>query len=266
MNTIHIITDSEAAAMLEKVLKEQESEEQNEILLLKDSLNTGLLRSDDLPFSQLRTSYIEQINETALKSPVDDLERIMSVSTRLSNGEDAKLCFWMAANAADVCAFYWLLHYLKKHKGKLSVINISGLPFINEDGQLFYADILSQLPEKEIIKSLRLMRTITPSEWETLQDEWKKLREENAALRILKEGRTLQSVSEDYFDTTLQKLSHKTTRRISTIIHQARQQLKYQVSVSFLQYRLKVLEAEGQINQSKNEVSSSENLTTNKEG
>lgn len=237
MNTIHIITDSEAAPTLEKVLNEQE----NEILLLRDTLNTGPLHSEGWPFSQLRTAYFEQINGAASKS-IDDLERLMAVSTRLSNGEDAMVCFWMAANATDVCAFYWLLHHLKKHSGKFSIINISGLPFINEEGQLFYADILSQLPEREIAKSLRLMRTITPSEWETLQDEWKKLREENALLRILKEGRTLQSVSEDYYDATFQKLNTKASRRVSTIIHQARQQLKYQVSASFLQYRLKMIE------------------------
>lgn len=258
MHTIHIITDKEAKPGIENIIAALQEQETGEILLLQDTLNIGSLQKAGLPFTQVRTEFRNQIFEQAIALPMDDLDRLMELSTRLSNGEASQLCFWMGANATDVCAYFWLLHYLKKHQGKLSVINIAGLPFLNEENQLFNPYFIGQLPEKELVKALKLKRQISLSEWETDQEEWKRLREENAGLRLLTEGKNLKSVAADYFDNSLISLCKETTKRRSTVLQQARQQNKFQVSEAFLQYRLRVLEANGGILSQQNKVPSGE--------
>lgn len=258
MHTIHIIADNKVHTAFEAALTTQQDADSHEVFLLQDTLNIGPLQQEEHTFAAVRTAFQNLITNQTMPLPIDDLERLMQLSTRLSNGEQAQFCFWMGANAADVCAYYWLLHYLKKHSGKLSVINIAGLPFLNEANQLFYPELIEQLPTKELVKALKLKRQISLSEWETDQETWRQLREENASIRLLTEGRNLKSVAMDYFDSGLISLCKENSKRRSTILQQARQQFKFQVSETFLQYRLRILEEQGSIQIHQNKVSMTE--------
>lgn len=262
MHTIYITTDVAAKANFEHLIPSLPPEDSAELFLLQDQLNIGSLQEEGLSFSLARTGFRNLLLAQSLSLPVDDLERLMDISTRLSNGENAELCFWMGANAADVCAYYWLLHYLKKHQGKLSVINLAGLPFLNEENHLFYPISVSQLSAKELKKSLKLKRQISASEWETDREEWKKLREENAEIRLLTEGKQLKRAAIDYFDKSLITLHEGgTAKRRSTLLQLARTQNKFQVSEAFLQYRMRILEENGSISSHQNKNSEAETTT-----
>lgn len=202
MKMIHLLVGSTQAKQFAEKSGIQDDENE-EVIGFEDNLNHGPLKTEKLSFSEGRTAYRQSLMPEQQPGSVTDLERLMLLSTELSNDPERKVCFWFAANADEVIVYYWLLHYLKKHQGRFFVINISGLPFINDQGKLFYPDLISDLPSKELIKAKKLMRNISVSEWESEGEEWKKLIEENASLRLLDGLKTISSAPLTYFDADL---------------------------------------------------------------
>ena len=74
---------------------------------------------------------------------------------------------------------------LKELQGKVQVLYLNNLPFLNEKGQLFYPTNLSQIQPSEFLKAKKLARPITLSEFEVDPDEWKKLCIDNGFVRFL---------------------------------------------------------------------------------
>src|SRR5690606_1822153 len=101
---------------------------------------------------------------------VDDMERLLSVSGEMFKDGNIQTWFWIAPSPADICAYYWALPYLSKHSGRFSIINISGLPFLDENGKLFYPKSISYILPKELVKARKLARQVTPSEMEVDSD------------------------------------------------------------------------------------------------
>jgi hypothetical protein len=247
MNKVHIIVGDHAAKPLLEAISQDENLN-GEILVLKDILHVGPLRIAGIPFSEARSTFWNQVNagigETVL---VDDLERLMQLSTRLSNDEGIRLYFWMAPCPADVAAYFWLLQYLKKHAGRLSLININGLPFLDGEGKLFYPDSIGHLPVKEIIKAQKLSRVLTPSEWETDGEEWKKLSEENAGVRVLEGGKKLSGKGLDFYDEKLLLTVTQQAQKAGKLIHQSITKYGIPTGDSFLSWRLQELADGGKI-------------------
>lgn len=258
MHTIHILTEATAKNVIEDTIKTQDASNNPEFFVLQDELHIGPLMAEGASFADTRYRFHCSMSENGISDALPDLDRLMAISTRLSNNEDSRLCFWMAANAKDVCAYYWLLHYLKKHSGKLFVINIAGLPFLNESNQLFYPLSIADIPAKEIRKTLKLQRQITPSEWETDAFEWKQLREQNSALRLLSNGKKIDNCPIEYFDKILLRHCSQQPKKQSSVIQQTLQDIKFQVPGIFLQSRLRILAQSGDILLEQNKVSLSQ--------
>src|SRR5690606_14715802 len=106
----------------------------------------------------------------------------------------------MGQNAHDVCGYYWLISQLQPYQGRVVVLYMNNLPFINEKGQIFYPSCLFEIQPKEFIKAKKLNRKVTLSEFEVDPDEWRKLCSENAMVRILEGGKKIVSREESFFD------------------------------------------------------------------
>lgn len=247
MNKVHIIVGDDTAKPLSAAVQ-QDEQLNGEIVILKDILHVGPLQPPGLGFSEGRSAFWSKINGSSGETTgVDDLERLMQLSTRLSNDEALLACFWMAPCPADVCAYFWLLHYLKKHQGRLSLININGLPFLDEEGKLFYSDSLGRLTVKEIIKARKLARTISPAEWETDGEEWNKLREENAGIRVLEDGKKLSGQALDFYDEKLLQVVTQQAQKPGRLAYQAISKYGVPTGDLFLNWRLQELAKEGKI-------------------
>lgn len=254
MKLIHLIVGDLAAKPLLEAVTQHESLE-GEVVVLKDILHVGPLKTVDASFSEGRTLFWNQaIAEHQAHVAVDDLERLMQISSRLSNGEELNIWFWMAPIPADITAYFWLIHFLKKHQGKFAVVNINGLPFLDEQGKLFYPDSIGSIPVKEIIKARKLARITTPSEWETDADEWPKLVEENAGLRIHEGGKKLTGQNIDHFDILLLTFITAQNQKANKVVNQAMTKHKLQTGDLFLHWRLRVMAEEGKIEMTKGEV------------
>ena len=113
----------------------------------------------------------------------------------------------MGQNQHDVTGYYWLMPQLKEFQGRILILYLNNLPFINEKGQLFYPLKVHDILPKEAVKAKKLARPITLSEFEVDPDEWKRLSEENAAVRILEGGKKIAAKEIDFYDVEILKLS-----------------------------------------------------------
>lgn len=255
MNILHLIVGDIAATALEDASKQDETLN-GDIIVLKDILHVGFLKDEHVSsFSELRSEFWNKvIPEGQPAAEVNDLERLMDISTQLSNNPEFKVWFWMAPSAADVTAYFWILHFLKKHTGRVSVVNINGLPFLDEQGKLFYPDSFGNIPAKEIVKAKKLSRVITPSEWETDGDEWKRLVDENAGIRVLEGGKKLTGKGIDFYDDILFSLITNQPQKATKIVNQSIAKNKIPTGDWFLLWRLRTFATNGKIEWNKGEV------------
>jgi hypothetical protein len=254
MSTIHLIVgDATAKPLIEAVA--QGDQLSGEVIVFKDILHVGPLKTEGMSFSEGRTAFWNQvIPEKQQEVEVDDLERLMEVSSRLSNDEELSIWFWMAPTPADVTAYFWLIHFLKKHQGRFSVVNINGLPFLDENGKLFYPESIGHIPVKEIIKARKLARVTTPSEWETDADEWPRLIEENSGIRLFKGGKKLDGEDINHYDILLETFLTHSNQKATRVVGIAMGKHKIPTGDAFLLWRLRVMAEEGKIEMNKGDV------------
>jgi len=265
MSLIHLIVGDATAKPLTEAVTQHEALA-GDVVILKDILHVGPLKTEGMTFSEGRSAFWSSVVPEGQPAVlVDDLERLMEVSSRLSNDEELKIWFWMAPTPADVTAYFWLLHFLKKHQGRFSVVNINGLPFLDENGKLFYPESIGHIPVKEIIKARKLARVTTPSEWETDADEWPRLIEENAGLRIHQGGKKLGGQEIDHYDILLLTFITAQNQKATKVVNLALSKHKLPTGDLFLHWRLREMAAAGKIEMNKGEVKLKEPGTSNQE-
>lgn len=248
---IHIVFNESDVGVMQKV---QELDEQlrGEIVLVKDDYAVGPVRDIyQTEGYQMRREWWKSLLENSpYKEQLDIVEDKMTVHTtlkRLQENPEMELWIWMGQNQHDVCGYYWLLPQLREFQGRVQVLYMNNLPFINEKGQIFYPTRLSEIPPSEFLKAKKLARPITLSEFEVDPDEWNKLMQENATVRILEGGKKIASKDEDFYDEEILKNItadwQKATRVVTNTLHR----MKQKTGDVFLMWRLKELIATGRL-------------------
>lgn len=245
----HLVVGDEAATPLRAAFQTTLSSEQ-EIVVLRDLLNVGpLLKEEEgQKFSVMRSQFWQSILPPSKEAiVVDDLERLLIISNEFYKEEKHTVYFWMAPTAPDIVTYYWLLFYLKNHRERFYVVNVGGLPFIDEQGKLFYPKNISEIPSKELIKARKLARIITPSEMEVDIDEWEKIKTENAAIRTHEGGKKILSQQEGFYDSLLMSFCSHQYQKASKIIRQTLNKYALPTGDLYLGFRLKQLALQGQL-------------------
>lgn len=244
----HLVVGDMAAQPLQEAVMSEPSMN-GEVVILKDILHVGPLQKEEgQAFSALRSAFWQQvvIND---KQPaeVDDLERLLQVSTALNNSERTQVWFWMAPAPADVCAYHWLIQYLSKHIGKFYLVNIANLPFLDENGKVYYPKSIGEILPKELVKARRLARPVTPAEVEIDGEEWKKLVSENAPIRTHEGGKKLSSRTGDHYDNQLLSFCSHQYEKAHRIINQAMKKFPIPTGDLYLGWRLRQLAEDGKL-------------------
>jgi hypothetical protein len=192
INAIHLNAAFQAGNILDS----------NKVICLYDNFCFGPLRSSEEPFSLLRTNFWNHLHQNLSHSfTYNDLEQILNLLKEIQDANDTiNVHLWMTATARDLLAYYFILHYCKSILNNLHVININGLPFLDDDLKLFYPQDFIYINYKGIIKALKLSRKITLSEFEADADEWKYFQQHPLLIRILKGGKKIDLYDVDYFD------------------------------------------------------------------
>jgi hypothetical protein len=242
---IHIVFEQANVSTLQKAIELDENL-QGDIIEIKDDYAVGPLQNmyigegiearKDWWRSVLLTGDVDgkvDIGE------VDDYKTIAELVGRMRRNETDIIWIWMAQNKHDVCGYYWLLKYLQEFQGRVEVLYMNNLPFINEKGGIFYPTSLFQIQPKEFLKAKKLARPITASEFEVDPDEWKKLSELPTGIRLLEGGKKLLQKPENYYDEALKKYVVGDFQKASKIIFNFLSKEKETTGDAFLLWRLK---------------------------
>jgi hypothetical protein len=247
---IHVIFQQADRDVLNKAIELDETL-QGEIVEIKDdyavgpltNLNTteGWQERRDWWKSLLEFSpYIESLDMVDDKLTVHQLKQKLDEST-----EDVWL--WMGQNQHDVCGYYWLMTQLKDYQSRIFVLYLNNLPFLNEKGSLFYPTAIHEILPKEILKAKKLARPITLSEFEVDPDEWKKLCNENAMVRILEGGKKIVSKEETFFDKEMLGYITGDWQKVHKVFSSLFNKMKVRTGDIFLAWRIRKLAEEGKL-------------------
>ena len=243
---LHIIFNEPDISLLREVISLDESLE-GPIQVIKDDFAVGPLQSLDTEEGwQERVQWWKRLLVSSpygeeLAGSFDDRQTVTEIGTWLDQNPEQECWIWIGQNQHDVCGYYWLMSQLRKWQGRVMIIYLNNLPFLNDKGQLFYPSWLAEIPAKEFLKAKKLARPITASEYEIDPDEWRKLAEENAAVRILEGGKKIVGKDDNFFDAELIKNTtgdwQKATRVLSNTLHR----MKIKTGDVFLMSRIKYL-------------------------
>lgn len=248
---LHIVFEPSAAAVLEKSFALDETL-QGEIFVIEDDYAVGPLQNIAEPEGwQFRKSWWEKVLEdspyTGQLAIVDDKLKVHQLKKKLQEDSELEAWIWMGQNQHDVCGYYWLMVQLATFQGRLQVLYLNNLPFINEKGGIFYPTNLYEIQPKEFLKAKRLAREITLSEFELDPDEWKKLSNENAVVRTLEGGKKIISQPETFYDKEILNILGKSSMKLPRLLGNLFTKMKIKTGDAFLVWRIKEMIAQNQI-------------------
>ena len=206
---IHIVFNQPDIKVLQQAIELDENL-QGEVILIKDDYAVGPL--DNIYIGEgiaARREWWKQVlaggdyDGKADTDEVDDYKTIAALVGTMRRDENEQIWVWAAQNKHDVCGYYWLLQYVKEFQGRVHILYLNNLPFINEKGNIFYPNNLHEIQPKEFLKAKKLARPITLSELEVDPDEWMKICNESKGVRLLEGGKKLTQYNYDYYDSEL---------------------------------------------------------------
>lgn len=184
---------------------------------------------------------------TADDGHVDDSKEVAELKAKLQENAEEVVWIWAAQNKHDVSGYYWLMSQLKDYQGRIFILYLNNLPFINEKGNIFYPTSLFQIQPKEFVKAKKLARPITLSEFEIDPDEWGKLCREDKGVRLLEGGKKLIQKGYDYYDKELMAFISKDWVKASKFFLQYYSKAKDTTGDAYLLWRLKKLIEDGKV-------------------
>jgi Protein of unknown function/Domain of unknown function (DUF1835) len=187
-----------------------------------------------------------EAEQTVDEGKVNDPLVVHQLLQSMTDNPEEVIWIWAAQNKHDVCGYYWLMSQLQVFQGRVFILYLNNLPFINEKGNIFYPEWLSQIQPREFIKAKKLARPITPSEFEVDADEWMKTCESGSMVRLLEGGKKLMGAGIDRYDADLSSLITPEFQKASKIIHAfLTRKNKETTGDAFLLWRLKELVHQG---------------------
>ncbi len=203
---IHIVFQEADIDVLKKAMELDETL-QGTIEIIRDDYAVGPLGAiyEAEGYQQRRDWWkhlveISPYNTEQLMNLVDDRLAVHNLKKALDENPKEEVWIWMGQNQHDVCGYYWLISQLQAYQGRVVVLYMNNLPFINEKGQIFYPTALHEIQPKEFLKAKKLNRKVTLSEFELDPDEWRKLCAENGMVRILEGGKKIATRNDDFYD------------------------------------------------------------------
>lgn len=244
----HLVVGDEAGKPLQQAI-DACPEMEGEILVLRDLLHLGpIQRLEGQSFSSLRSEWWQMLQpEFKSAIEVNDLEALLKIGNELNKSNTAEIWFWMAPWPADHCAYYWTLAYTKKFIGRISLVNVAHLPFLDESGKIFYPKNISEILPKELIKARKLARRVSPSEMELTLDAYESLVAANATIRVLEGEKKLTNQKADFYDPILISLLSGNFQKAAKIISLALAKSGIPTGDTFLAWRLQMLAENGSI-------------------
>ena len=249
---IHVVFNESEINLMKQVTGLDESLA-GDIIQIKDDFAVGpLLNIDTEEGWQARVEWWRGLLQGSpyketLAGSFDDRQTVKEIKEKLDAGQQETVWIWMGQNQHDVCGYYWLISQFKEYQGRVMVLYLNNLPFINEKGQIFYPSWLQEIQPKEFLKAKKLARPVTSSEFEVDPDEWKKITDENTMVRLLEGGKKLISKEETSYDSEIVKNVTAEWQKASRVLSNTLHRMKTKTGDVFIMWRMKQLITAGRI-------------------
>lgn len=249
---IHIVFQHQDVDVIRKAMALDESL-QGEVFEIKDEWGVGPLKDLDTEEGwNARGEWWRQLLKDSpygekLVGSFDDRQTVKQIKAVLGSDISLEAWIWVGQNQHDVTGYFWLMRQLKDYQGRVMILYLNNLPFINEKGQLFYPISIHEIQPKEAVKAKKLARPITLSEFEVDPDEWKRLAEENAAVRILEGGKKIVSREETFYDAEILKNLTGEWQKAWRVLTNTLHRMRIKTGDVFLMWRMKELIAQARI-------------------
>lgn len=249
---IHVVFQQADVQVLNEAMVLDESL-QGEIFEIKDEWGVGPLK--DIDTEEGWNIRLDWWRELLTGTPYgaetvgsfDDRETVKTIKEKLDEDASLEVWIWMGQNQHDVTGYYWLMPQLRKYQGRVMIVYLNNLPFINDKGQIFYPWAVQDILPKEAVKAKKLARPITLSEYEVDPDEWKKLMEENATVRILEGGKKIVGKEESFYDAEIIKNITGEWQKATRVLMNILNRMKIKTGDVYLMWRMKKIIIEGKI-------------------
>ena len=251
---IHIVFQKNDVEILKKAMQLDESL-QGDVIEIADDFSVGPLLNiytdDGIEARKqwwrevLTGSHYEGIVDDG--SIADDNKTVAELTVRLKTNAEEIIWIWAAQNKHDVSGYYWLMSQLKEWQGRVFILYLNNLPFINEKGHIFYPTNIFEIQPKEFLKAKKLARPITLSEFEVDPDEWTKLCNDSKGVRILEGGKKLLQCSYDYYDDELIKFLTPDWQKVNKLLHSFYSKSKITTGDAYLLWRMRLMIADNKI-------------------
>lgn len=249
---IHIVFNESELSLMQQVMELDETLA-GEVVQIRDDFAVGpLLNLDTEEGWQARLDWWRELSRnspygTEGIGSFDDRETVKELKTKLDENPAEELWIWMGQNQHDVMGYYWLMPRFRDYQGRVMVLYLNNLPFINEKGHIFYPSWLNEIQAKEFTKAKKLARPVTLSEFEIDPDEWRKIAEENAVVRILEGGKKIAGREESFYDSEILKNCTGEWQKATRVLSNTLNRMKIKTGDLFLMWRMKQLIADGKI-------------------
>ncbi len=251
----HVVFNEADQGLFEEIVA-LDPEIQGEVVLIRDDYAVGPIAQGETEAGQAaRRDWWQMVlsntpyGDEALNT-VDDLATVSALCHSLDENPEDQVWIWMGQNQHDVMGYYWLIPQLKPYAGRVHVLYMNNLPFINEKGQLFYPAWLSEIPAKEFRKAKKLARPVTLSEFEIDPDEFNRLKAENAMVRTLEGGKKITGQPLEFFDAEILRHVTREYQKAPRVLQLVLQKMKIRTGDAFLMYRFRELLRAGRLQSS----------------
>ena len=249
----HVVFQQADVAVLQKAMQLDQSWA-GDVVEIKDDYAVGPLAAIyETEGYQARRDWWKTLldyspyNTDEAMNLVDDRLAVHQLKKELEANSKEVVWIWVGQNQHDVCGYFWLLTQLKQYIGRIYILFLNNLPFINERGSIFYPTTLHEIQPKEFLKAKKLARAITKSEAETDPDEWLRLCAENAVIRILEGGKKIVSQDASFYDIDILKSLSGEWQKGSKAMQAILSKMKIRTGDVFLLWRIKQLAEENKI-------------------
>ena len=249
---IHIVFNESEVDLMKQVIELDETLA-GDVVQIKDDFAVGPLENIDTEEGwQARLNWWRTVSEGSpysadLVGSFDDRETMKQLKAKLDENAEEEIWIWMAQNQHDVTGYFWLMPQFKEYQGRIMILYMNNLPFINEKGQIFYPSWLHEIQPKEFVKAKKLARPITLSEFEIDPDEWRKIAEENAVVRMLEGGKKITGKEDSFYDSEILKNLTGEWQKATRVLSNTLNRMKIKTGDIFLMWRMKDLISRGKI-------------------
>ena len=249
---IHIVFNESDVDLMKQVIKLDETLT-GEVIQVKDDYAVGPLNQLDTDEGwQARYDWWMSLLENSHYAgsgmvKFDDRKTVQELREKLTANPAEEIWIWMGQNQHDVTGYFWLMPQFKEFVGRIMILYMNNLPFINEKGQIFYPSWIGDIQPREFLKAKKLARPITLSEFEVDPDEWKRLCEENSMVRMLEGGKKIIGKEESFYDNEIMKNLTPDWQKASRVITNTLHRMKIKTGDVFLMWRMRKLIGDGKI-------------------